>query len=282
MIPLRAGNPSRTALAAAIHRATHQLIEAGSIFRDDLAMRILGDDAETLVRNSEQRPSSRRMRLFIAARHRFAEERITHAIRNGVRQVIVLGAGLDTLAYRLTHIEGVRVFEVDHPSTQAWKRESLDRAAIQVPSSLSFVPVDFEHESLTIALERAGCILSDPLFVSWLGVVPYLTDEAVDATFKSLASLNADVIFDYANPPESYSPEQRAAHEQRAARVAAIGESWQTYFDTSELHDRLVRLGFAIVDDYGPAEIAARIFKTQIPMLHRNGAHLLHARSRPA
>src|SRR3954471_22268705 len=103
-------------------------------------MRILGDDAEALVQKSEQRPSSRRMRLFIAARHRFAEERIKQAIRNGLRQVVVLGAGLDTLGYRLAHIDGLRVFEVDHPSTQAWKRESLSRAGIDVPSTVVYVP----------------------------------------------------------------------------------------------------------------------------------------------
>src|SRR4051812_36384686 len=115
---MKAGTPSRTALAAAIHRAAHQRLEGGKIFRDDLAVRILGDDAEALIRESGTRPSSRRMRLFIAARHRFAEERITQAIRGGLRQVVALGAGLDTLAYRLTPVDGLRVFEVDHPSTQ--------------------------------------------------------------------------------------------------------------------------------------------------------------------
>jgi O-methyltransferase involved in polyketide biosynthesis len=143
-----------------------------------------------------------------------------------------------------------------------------------------YVPVDFEQENALVALERAGFASADQAFFSWLGVVPYLTEDAVDATFRLLASLKADVVFDYANPPESYSPEQRAAHDERAARVAAVGESWRTYFDTSTLHTRLETLGFEIVEDYGPPEIAARIFKMNAPMPDRNGGHLLHARVR--
>src|SRR5271168_750730 len=112
-----AGKPSRTALGAAAHRAAHQVVECGRIFADPLALRILGDEAENAVRDAEEQPSRRRMRIFIAARTRFAEDALAAAVARGVRQLVVLGAGLDTYAYRGAMRERLRIFEVDHPST---------------------------------------------------------------------------------------------------------------------------------------------------------------------
>jgi methyltransferase (TIGR00027 family) len=94
------GQPSRTALGAATHRAAHQILEHGLIFNDPLALRILGIDAETVARQAAERPSSRRMRIFIAVRTRFAEDALAAAVEHGVSQLVVLGAGLDTYAYR--------------------------------------------------------------------------------------------------------------------------------------------------------------------------------------
>src|SRR5208283_4755726 len=112
-------------LAAAAHRAAHQVLEQGRIFADPLALRILGKDAETVAREAEKQPSARRMRIFIAARARFAEDALAAAVERGVRQLVVLGAGLDTYAYRSPLRDRLRIFEVDHPATQAWKRQCL-------------------------------------------------------------------------------------------------------------------------------------------------------------
>src|SRR5271157_2024662 len=117
--------PSRTALGAAAHRAVHQVLERGRIFSDPLAVRILGADAETTLRDAENNPARRKLRLFIAVRTRFAEDALAAAVARGVRQLVVLGAGLDTFAYRNPFGEQLHVFEVDHPATQAWKRERL-------------------------------------------------------------------------------------------------------------------------------------------------------------
>lgn len=130
---MQSGQPSRTALGAATHRAVHQVLERGYIFSDPLAVRILGADAEAAVRNAKNDPSKRRLRLFIAVRTRFAEDALTVAFASGVRQLVVLGAGLDTYAYRTSLGENLRVFEVDHPATQAWKRQRLAEAAIPLP-----------------------------------------------------------------------------------------------------------------------------------------------------
>src|ERR1035441_4519244 len=105
------GQPSRTALGAAAHRAVHQVLENGRIFTDPLALRILGQDIEAAVRDAENDPSRRRLRLFVAVRTRFAEDALTAAVARGVRQLVVLGAGLDTYAYRTTLGENLHIFE---------------------------------------------------------------------------------------------------------------------------------------------------------------------------
>ena len=172
---MQPGQPSRTALGAATHRALHQVLEGGRVFADPLAARILGKDLEAAIREAEGDPLRRALRLFIAVRTRFAEDALMAAMARGVRQLVVLGAGLDTFAYRAGQVEGLRIFEVDHPATQAWKRQRLSEAGIEVPPALTFAPVDFERETLGEGLAAAGFDPSRPAFFTWLGVVPYLS-----------------------------------------------------------------------------------------------------------
>ncbi len=276
---MQAGQPSRTAWAAAAHRAAHQILEQGRIFCDPLAVRILGQDAETVAREAAEHPSRRRMRLFIAVRTRFAEDALAAAVERGVRQLVVLGAGLDTYAYRSPFGERLRMFEVDHPSTQAWKRGRLAEAGIALPGWLTFAPVDFERESLAEGLEGAGFDREAPSFFTWLGVVPYLSEEATWSTLRFIASLpgGAQVVFDYSDPPESLSPEARAYHDERAERVAALGEAWVNYFEAEKLNPRLRALGFDEIEDLGPPQIAARYFPNRAGAPSDKGGHVLRA-----
>jgi len=271
--------PSRTALAAATHRAAHQILEQGRILADPLALRILGEDAQTIVREAERRPSGRAMRIFIAARTRFAEDALAAAIERGVRQVVVLGAGLDTYAYRSGLHDGVRIFEVDHPATQAWKRQRLEEAAIPIPGLLTFAPVDFERQTLGEGLAGAGFSMEMQTFFTWLGVVPYLSEDAVWTTLRFIASLRngAHVVFDYSDPPESLSAEARERHDERAARVAGFGEAWKSYFEAGELSRKLKGIGFSEVEDLGPPQIAARYFPSRASGVAEKGGHILRA-----
>src|SRR5215831_8698198 len=139
---MQQGQPSSTTLSAAFHRAAHQVLEHGFIFADPLATRILGADLEEAVRRAQNDPSQRKLRLFIAVRTRFAEDALAASLERGVRQLVVLGAGLDTYAYRASSPHNLRVFEVDHPATQAWKRQRLAEVGISIPSQLTFAPVD--------------------------------------------------------------------------------------------------------------------------------------------
>lgn len=274
---MQAGKPSRTALAAAIHRAAHQVLEQGRIFHDPLAVRILGEHFD----QHQERTDARRMRIFIAARTRFAEDALAVAVERGVSQLVVLGAGLDTYAYRNPYGARLRVFEVDHPATQQWKRERLAAADVPIPPSLVFAPVDFERQTLSEGLAAAGFDPTQRTFFTWLGVVPYLSAEAVWSTLSLIAGLRggSHVVFDYANPPETLSPEARAFHDRRAARVAALGEAWVSYFETDELHAKLRALGFTEIEDLGPREIVTRYLPGTLSTGPQRGGHIVRATS---
>jgi hypothetical protein len=162
---MQAGEPSHTALGAAGYRAIHQTLEGGAIFSDPFAVRILDDETRARLDKIAADPSLRPMRLVIAARSRFSEDALAACVARGVRQVVVLGAGLDTFSLRNPHAGlGVRVFEVDYPATQQWKRERLNEAGLAIPGSLTFAPVDFERQSLADGLEAADFDADRPAF----------------------------------------------------------------------------------------------------------------------
>jgi len=254
--------PSRTALAAAAHRAAHQLLDAGAIFPDPLAVRVLGQDPAEIARAAEARPARRGMRWFIAARSKFAEAKLAEAVaERSVGQLVVLGAGLDTFAYRNPFPDQLKVFEVDHPATQAWKRRRLAESGIAIPPSLTFAPVNFEIDTLTDGLARAGFDPARRTFFTWLGVVPYLTAAAIRSTLAAVAGVagGAEVAFDYSDPPGTLSPEMARHQKIRAKRVAALGEPFLSYFEPADLHATLTRLGFGEIDDLNPRDIVSRL-----------------------
>jgi methyltransferase (TIGR00027 family) len=266
-------------LGAAGHRAAHQVLERGFIFDDPLAVRILGDDANAIIEHARSDASTRPLRLFIAARSRYAEDSLRSAVACGVRQLVVLGAGLDTFAYRSDPRVNLRTYEVDHPSTQEWKRARLSAAGIAIPRSVTYTPVDFEHESLAQNLAASGFDATLPAFFTWLGVVPYLTEEAALATLGFIAGLSggAHVVFDYANPPHAMSAAARALHDELAARVLSVGEKFHTYWATERLHARLRELGYRRIEDLGPVDIAARFLPGRAGAVSDRGGHILHA-----
>src|SRR5215470_2050277 len=153
--------PSATAQRVALRRAAHQILDKPKVFDDPLALRIVGQESalalQTDLYQSEATRLSPYLRVFMAARSRYAEDVLALAVGRGVRQYVVLGAGLDTFAYRNPYPEGtLRVFEVDHPSTQNWKRARLEEVGIPLPSELTFAPVDFETQTLAEGLRAAG------------------------------------------------------------------------------------------------------------------------------
>lgn len=278
------GRRSATAERVAMRRAAHQLYDRPLVFEDPLALAIISPESLEKVRSpSEENPNrwARGLRLFICLRSRFAEEELAAAIARGVRQYVVLGAGLDTFAYRNPDAQ-ISVFEVDHPDTQAWKRHRLAEASIPIPQSLRFAPVDFERENLLSGLEQAGFRRDQPAFFSWLGVVPYLTRSAAFATLSAIAALprGSGVVFDYSIPREDMSDSERWALDFLAERVARAGEPFRLFFDPDELAGELRRLGFSEIEDLDSAAIHRRWFggPAQAEGLHGRSGHLLCAR----
>jgi methyltransferase (TIGR00027 family) len=204
------GIPSRTALGVARRRVAHQVFDRPLVFRDPLAESLVAD-LEAVWPSRTPHPNSRSSRLlraFIAARSRYTEDQLALFFTGGVRQYVVLGAGLDTFAYRNPYAPELRVFEADHPATQAWKLERLHAAGIAVPDSLRFVPVDFEQQRLPEVLETtAGFDIARAAFFSLLGVTPYLTMDTLVTTLTAIASMPAGsgVVFDYAVPADFLS-----------------------------------------------------------------------------
>ena len=201
---------------------------------------------------------------------------MTSAVDRGTRQVVILGAGLDTLAYRVRY-PGLLTFEVDHPDTAEWKRGRLRESGICVPHNVVYVAVDFEGEDFLNALTCQGFDRARPTFFMWLGVVPYLTLSAITATLRGIASVSgAEVVFDYAARLPNPSGAAAQARDRLRARTSALGEPLQDPIDTDDLHRLLVTAGFVKVDDLATRDIRARIFGVADGGDQRGG-HLVRA-----
>ena len=279
---MQEGKFSRTAQRVAIRRAAHQLLDRPRVLDDPLALRIIGSEAEEALRSNpkEHHAFSRAFRAFMAARSRYAEDELARAVANGATQYVVLGAGLDTFAYRNPH-PGLRVFEVDHPATQAWKREQLQAAGIMIPPSLTFVPIDFEQQTLSAGLGQSGFDASAAAFFSWLGVTPYLTREACMITLRFIAKQppGSGLVFDFAVDPVLLNAGQRQARDALSKRVARYGEPFQLFFAPAQLQDELKAMGFHCTEFLQGKELNARYFKDRKDGLLVRGSigHLMSA-----
>jgi methyltransferase (TIGR00027 family) len=261
---MQTGHPSRTALGVAHRRAVHQLLDRPPILADPIAIPLLGPQFATRFaedRERQQHPYARAFRAFMAVRSRYAEDNLAASVAAGVTQYVILGAGLDTFAYRNPH-PVLRVFEVDFPATQAWKRELLHQAAIPEPSNLTYVPLDFEHRTLAEGLSEAGFDPHQPAFFCWLGVVPYLTLRAFRSTIDFIASLppGSGVTFDYALSEEELSPARRRVRQLLVARVAAVGEPFQLFFRSEQLENELKSAGLQRIEQLDTLDVNSRYF----------------------
>jgi len=265
---MKGNRASVTAQRVAMQRAAHQLLDDPKVFDDPVALRIIGKESALVLQADphqyETTPLAPYLRAFVAARSRYAEDELGLGIRRGVRQYVILGAGLDTFAYRNPYPQGtLRVFEVDQPATQTWKRARLAEIGMTPPGGLTFAPVDFETQTLEEGLRHAGCDPDKGTFFSWLGVTEYLTTEAVMTTLRFIASAprGSGIVFDYMISPSLLTPAQRARFDALARRVESAGEPWKAFFDPGSLASELRAMGFGYVVDLGPEEINARYFK---------------------
>lgn len=274
---MQAGVPSKTAQSVALRRAEHQFFDWPHVFDDPIAPRIIGGRSAACIALgacTAQLPPSRYLRAFVAARSRYAEDQLARAIAAGAKQYVILGAGLDTFAYRNPYpSDELRVFEVDHPDSQALKRRRLEDGGIRVPASVAFVPVDFERQELRAELERAGFRAGEPAFFSWLGGTLYLERETVMATFSLIHSLCAEnaVCFDYGRSREALSAVERVALDALGARVGLAGEPLRSLFDPDELAADLKSIGFRRIERPSTDQINALYFRNRLDGLRVRG-----------
>jgi len=270
--------PSRTALRVALRRAAHQIYDTPVVFNDPFAIQILGADGIAELRRTpdpppgaKQRPFSIGMRAYLVARSRYAEDQLARAVADGATQYVLLGAGLDTFAYR-NPFPHLRVFEVDHPATQAWKQSLLAQSTLTAPPRLTYAPVNFECESLQGKLRAAGFNSAEKTFFAWLGVVPYLTLDAFRATigFITQSPAGSGVVFDYGQPRRVLPPNEQLAFDSLASRVALAGEPFQLWFTPPEVACELEE--FRAIEDIGAVEINERYFLNRRDQLQLRGS----------
>jgi methyltransferase (TIGR00027 family) len=271
---------SVTAIVAAGARAIHQLIDDDpKILPDPVVVSLFEAMAPGSVERFMQKtvapgtiewrlqsysPAERPIsRAGMMLRSRFAEDELAIAASQGVGQYVILGAGLDTFAYRQPpYASPLEIFEVDHPASQEWKRQGLGVAGIALPPNLHWVPVDFERQTLAEQLEAAGFDSTRSAFFCWLGVTQYLTRPAIDETLRFVAGLPSPstLVLTLILPEEALPEDQRSRRRLVAQHCAELGEPWLTFFRPDELCAHLHDLGFERVFHLTPEDAKSRYF----------------------
>lgn len=247
--------PSSSALRVATARAVHQLLDEPSVLADPFALPILEPSLRRRVIDDPFQfndPAARSIRAAVVGRSRLAEDTFTEALAEGVSQLVILGAGLDTFTLRAAADHpGVLMVEVDQPATLAEKRQRLLDCGADLPGNCRWLELDMATDDLAAWLERAGCSLDQPTWFSCLGVTPYLSEESVWQTLTTVASLPAGsgIVFDYRVTSRLLDPIEQAMERVTAEMFAKMGEPWRAHFDPAELVAGLNDLGFAGVRD---------------------------------
>lgn len=245
--------PRKTALAAALIRAYHQVADEPRVFDDPLAVRLGGVRPRFLHDLTCNEPDAQQLRMFINARSRFADETMAGAMASGCLQIVVLHSGLDTFAYRNTDAS-VRVFELDDPMTLRWKQDRLTAEHIDVPGRVQFVPTDLAHDDIGAQLAEAGFDRARPACFVWLGGAMYVPPKTVRNVLRFVAALPAppQLVFDYLARRQC-----RTARETAFAADALQRELQTAGFDEIEQfsgHDLLSQYVDGPIADEAPAD----------------------------
>jgi methyltransferase (TIGR00027 family) len=241
-------------MLAAIGRIAH-LFAYGprALVGDWLAWPLLGSDAEALLEMGRGLIGEYAIdyATWHAARTHFSEDWL---IASQARQYVILGAGLDSFAWR--QAGDLQVYEFDHPATQRWKRGRLEKLGVPIPSTLTMVEADFEHESVEAVLRDSALDVTLPIFVSWLGVLPYLTPDAIVATLDALP--RCTIAVSYGLPESRWDPMTRPFATRMMHTFAEMGEPLLTMTTPEQTADLLRRGGFEVEEDLGPVDVTNR------------------------
>ena len=294
-------------MTAAAARAAHLIVDGEPvIFADTVAEAMLGERAEELIayhRAYGAHPVLAGARAQVTCRSRYAEDQLARAVRDGIGQYVILGAGLDTFAYRSPLARRVRVFEVDHPATQEWKRRvgpapevpgsevpgpevpgpgvpGLGVPGPEFPGLVTFVPADLVSDSLGDGLRRAGFDFATPAFVSWLGVTMYLDQGAIDRTVSVLGGLapGTELVVDYMLAAGLRDAEGGSYADQVGQAAAERGEPWLSLFVPEAMAALLAGCGFGPARDVSQREmIPAGLWDRSDSLRPAELSHIAHA-----
>lgn len=271
------GKPSQTALMVAVMRAHHYLT-AGEpkILYDDMAMGLTGLTEAQIIGAQEAQTAQfaalsdqataelfvRRISHSVCMRSRLVEGQFERGLQENLQQLVILGAGLDSTAYRFADkAKHIDMFEVDYPSTQAWKKERLAALGVEIPANLKFVTYNFENQTLMEALLAGGVVKDKVTLFPWLGVQPYLTDETIRSTFRTLAAFapGSEVVMDFVAPKYAANDDINAdGLEQLSEVVASMGEPFKSRYTADELSALMIDTGFGEATIYSAGDVAKR------------------------
>ena len=286
------GKPSQTALMVAMLRARHYLHEPEpKILRDSLAQKLGGAETEAHVTgyldaihnafsglsdSDTAKKFVRQLEHTVCVRARLVDEELAEAKKRGVTQFVILGAGLDSTAYRSPELcAGLDVFEVDHPASQSWKQDCLEQSGVTLPENLSFVPFDFENTTLDEALKAGGVSTDKPTMFSWLGVQMYLTDEAVKGTLEVMGGFasGSTLVMDFIMPDyDTATTSEENSVEDLSKIVSNMREPFLSYYSTDDLSNRFEGAGFKTISFPTVGEVCERYLDGDKDRLEMNPA----------
>jgi methyltransferase (TIGR00027 family) len=261
--------PSRTAVLTAVARALYREEGSPVVFNDAFAAGLAGEDGPALSeRLRTELPRSHVLAFcrWVCIRSRFTEDLVEQSVAKGIDQYVILGAGLDSFAYRRTDLlEHARVFEVDHPASQSWKRERLGELGVTIPRNAVFAPVDFEHQTLRQGMEKAGFEFGRPAVFSWIGVTMYLTLDAISATLATIAQCvpGTLVVLTYNQPRAALDDFALQVTSVFSAIAAEMGEPFLSLLLPDEVDEILQAQCFGDIVHFGAHEARAAYFDSR-------------------
>lgn len=270
---------SITAIMTAYIRAYHSINDSPLIFSDSLALQLIPDERRMLIERGLASSDINMRELLqsmglpnVVSRARYTEDILEIEIKSGVKQYVILGAGLDTFAFRhKERLNDIHVFEIDQPNTQEFKLKRLADLGWEIPTNLHFVSADLTQESVEAALSRTPYDPTEKTVFSLLGVTMYLSPNDVFDTLMSIVNVaptGSSVIFDYHTETDSSLNDIRT-------ELNKMGESMNTTFNPQALGMKLQRLGMNVQEDLSPAHIQRRYF-AHLQTYHANeNVHLI-------
>ena len=276
--------PSRSAILTAAYRGIHREQPGPLVLDDPLAADLAGDEGVAIVAKMRRRLAPAELEAFVnwvVSRARFSEDFVERDLDAGVSQHVILGAGLDSFAYRRPDLGArLRVFEVDHPASQEWKRRRLEELGVREPSNLVFAPVDFESDSLVEGLRRVGFSWEERATFSWIGVTMYLSLEAIRATLSAIraGASGSAAVLTYNQPMANVDEFSARVTTVLASAIGEMGERFVTFFTPSQIAAFMNGEGFAVVEDFGASEARARYFGDRSDVVIAGAQRILVAR----